>query len=160
MSARSRPPTDEHKTSIYDSRSGTPRAKAQTRRGHESSAIAVPEVECATPTQIDPLPHNRSEPLRVISMKTPADLVAARNEGRPAPEERQARQAREHRPQLRALSEVMQRHDAPPGQMGYLAPPRDPSEVRARKLRDVVIWGSVVVMLGCVVTLAVWFLAR
>jgi hypothetical protein len=157
MSSRSRPPTDEHKTSIYDSRSGTPRPKAPTRRGHESSAIALPEIEHATPTQIDPLPHNRSEPLRVISMKTPADLVAARNEGRPAPE---ARQAREHRPQLRSLGDVMQRNSAPVHGTGNLAPPRDPKEVRGRKLRDLVIWGSVVVMLGCAVMLAVWFIAR
>lgn len=88
------------------------------------------------------------EPLRVISMKTPMELEAEKTE-------KAARQLPVV--QMRAMSEIRQ---TPPRGMGNLAPPRDPREARSRRVQDVVIWGSVAVMVASVVTLAIWFLAR
>ena len=154
MSARQRPPTDELKTSIYDSQ--RPRAKSATKKGFESGEIPTkvdrPQtLELETPTDIDP-PRNRanerSEPIRVISMKTPGEGAADKK-----------REAKQHKPAIRALSDVLPRHATPPQGMGRLAPPADPRQARARKLRDGLIWGSVLVIISCVVMLAVWFLA-
>jgi hypothetical protein len=164
MSARSRPPTDEP-TEVYDSQprrskqptaqgaAPAPRPRTPTARRREALGERVEEsatrpsasgsIEQATPTEV--VRHDRSEPIRVISMKTPADL-----------EPKQA--AKLPVVKLRSLADVTQ---SQPGlALGRLAPPRDPKEVRARRLRDYVIWGSVVVMLTCVVMLAIWFLAR
>ncbi|HSK01378.1 MAG TPA: hypothetical protein VK932_09060 [Kofleriaceae bacterium] len=90
-----------------------------------------------------------SQPIRVISLKAPGE----------ASEDRLP--LKQHRPRLRRLSEVAQRARVatPPGGLGYLAPPRDPREARTRRLRDYVLWGSVVVILASGVTIAVWFLA-
>ncbi len=137
MTARSRPPTDPQQTSIYD--------PAQAPRGRPA--------EIGTPTELappPPPPHDHSQPIRVISLKAPGDLS----------EERLP--VKEHRPRLRRLSEVAPqraRIATPPGGFGYLAPPRDPREARTRRLRDYVLWGSVVVMLAGAVMLGVWFLA-
>ena len=62
--------------------------------------------------------------------------------------------------QLRALSDVKGQGQQPQQNLGYLAPPRDRVEVRARRGRELVIWGSVVVMIACVVALVIWFLAQ
>lgn len=88
------------------------------------------------------------EPLRVISMKTPMELEAE-----------QAEKAARQLPvvKMRAMSEVRK---TPPRGLGNLAPPRDPREARSRRVQDVVIWGSVAVILASIVTLAIWFLAR
>ena len=43
--------------------------------------------------------------------------------------------------------------------MGYLAPPADQKERNVRKVRDWLIWGSVLVIISCLVMLGVWFLA-
>ncbi len=135
MTVRSRPPTDEQQTAIYDpERQGRPPAR----------------VELATPTEVTPPPEDQSQPLRVISMKAPGDISEER------------RPVQQHQPRLRRLSEVSaQRNRAatPPGGLGYLAPPRDPREARTRRRNDYVLWGSVVVMLAGAVTLGVWFLA-
>ena len=85
MSTRKRRSTDEQKTGIYDSNVGK-RAKSATRKGHESgSDIPLPtnmptlpdkgqtRVEIGTPTEID-RPRERSEPIQVISMKSPAEI--------------------------------------------------------------------------------------
>ena len=152
---RKRPPTDDQKTSIYDSRNPKPRPKTATKRGFESGEIAVPTLpdkgqttlDIGTPTEIDPPRKERSEPIRVISMKTPAELAAEK------------KQAKQHRPEIRALSDVLPRNATPPRGMGRLAPPADPKQARVRKLRDWLIWGSVLVIISCVVMLGVWFLA-
>ncbi|HLL21549.1 MAG TPA: hypothetical protein VK427_05430 [Kofleriaceae bacterium] len=126
--ARRRPPTDELKTAIFDPAAGN--------------------VEIATPTALDP-PRERSEPIRVISMKTPPHVDDVR-----APHA-----ARTHKAKIRPLSDVVGAGQTPPHGMGYLAPPADPKERQARRLRDWLIWGSVLVMISCMVMLGVWFLA-
>ena len=84
--------------------------------------------------------------MRVISMKTPADLDAEEKAQRVLPIVK-----------LRALADLQQ---TPPRGMGNLAPPRDPREARSRRVRDNIIWGSVAVIVASFVTLAIWFLAR
>ncbi len=158
---RRRPPTDEQKTEIYDSQSGK-RAKTATKKGFESGEIGLPAeraVEIGTPTDIDPVvaattskgppPRDRSEPIRMISMKTPAEIAA----------EKKKVEAKQHKAEIRALSDVVGRHNTPPRGMGYLAPPVDHRQRRVRKLRDWVIWGSVLLIISCAVMLGVWFLA-
>jgi hypothetical protein len=63
---------------------------------------------------------------------------------------------------LRAMSEVSSGSITPPSAkaLGYLAPPRDPAESRARRQRDFVVWGSVCVMIACGIALVIWFVAR
>ena len=100
-------------------------------------------------TTVDPQPFGRSEPIRVMSMKTPADAPGAPAQTPVVP-----------RPKLRAISEVTPLPHAQPKNLGYLAPPRDPAEVRSRRVRDLVMWSSVAVILACVVALAIWFIAR
>lgn len=142
MSVRSRrppPPEDPSDPSDDDARTGI---------------YAPPER--ATPTVVERprVPPTRPAPpaqIQVISMKAgaaPSEPASGAAPGDPAP----------RRVHLRPLSEV-RRTDTPPMGLGYLAPPRDPREVRARKLRDLLVWGSVVIALGSAVMLAVWFLA-
>jgi hypothetical protein len=130
------PDDDDRKTEIYDSRPGK-RAKSSTRRGHHQA-----KVEHGTPTEVDAPPE-----LKMISMKTPAELASEK------------RSAKQHEVKLRSLAEIHRRHDTPAGGLGFLAPPRDPGEVRARRLRDYVVWGSVVVIIGSAVMIGVWLLA-
>ncbi len=133
------------------------RAKAATQRGHDGASGPAPRpsnpralpLAAPHPSVIQPAvqpPRDRSEPMRVISMKTPADLDNEEKAQRVLPVVK-----------LRAISEI---HQAPTRGMGNLAPPRDPREVRSRRLRDNVIWGALAVILASVVTLAIWFLAR
>jgi hypothetical protein len=136
MTARSRPPTGDQRTAIYD--------PEQAPRGPGAG------VELATPTEFTPPQQDRSEPLRVISMKAPGH---ASEERRPVPP---------HQARLRRLSEVApprQRVATPPGGLGYLAPPHDPRKARMRRWRDYVLGGSVVVILAGAVMLVVWLLA-
>ena len=142
--ARKRPPTDELKTEIYDSQQRI-RPKPSTKRGHESGEQTL---DIGTPTAVDP-PRERSEPIRVISMKTPAEVAA----------EKKKVAAKQHRPEIRGLSDVVGNNATPPRGMGYLAPPVNQKERNVRKLRDWLIWGSVLVIISCVVMMGVWFLA-
>ena len=171
----SRPPTsDDEATEVYDSQrvkrpttrgvgetcggrelgqGGTETARAPSSMSARAESLKEAhrrrEIHLATPTEITP-PRDRSEPIRVISMKTPAELAAEQGERTPHVQ----------RPKLRALSEVSQQNARMTGDLGRLAPPRDAKGARVRKLRDFVVWGSVVIVVGCVVMLAVWFLAR
>lgn len=154
-----RPPTgddDDTQTAIFDGRGGV-RPVKPTQRGVASHArggsedVAEAErrraVELATPTEITPERRDRSEPIRVISMKQPE-----------APRPEPAGHTPELvRPKLRALSDITPVGGTP---MGRLAPPRDPKQVRARRLRDGLIWGSAVLLVGAIVMLAIWLLAR
>jgi hypothetical protein len=142
--ARQRPPTDELKTAIYDSQQRA-RAKSPTKKGFESGQHTLPEI--GTPTQIDPPRKERSEPIRVISMKKPDPAAKPKGE------------AKQHNVAFRAMSDVGGQKSTPPRGMGYLAPPVNQKERNVRKLRDWLIWGSVLVIISCIVMLAVWFLA-
>lgn len=123
----------DHARDNAKTRIAVPRSKRQTKRGSKASPV--------------PVKPERSEPLPIISMK---DALSASAE---------KRAAKEHRVQLRPLSEV-RRAETQPQNLGFLAPPRDPKAVRIRRFHDLVMWGSVVVIVGCLVMLAVWFLAR
>ena len=85
--------------------------------------------------------------LRAISKKTPGVAQATDTPRRGVPQVK-----------LRALSEMSSGQITPPQQ--FLAPPRDPSEQRARRRRDLVVWGSICVMIACAVALGIWFVAR
>lgn len=140
MTARSRPPTDEQRTAIYDPEQD-PHARPPQRGAR---------IELATPTEVTPPAAANSEPIRVISLKAPSD---------PSEERRPVAQ---HQPRLRRLSEVTpprQRVATPPGGLGYFAPPRDPHKVRPRRWREYLMWGSAVVILAGAVMLGVWLLA-
>ncbi len=91
----------------------------------------------------------KATPIKAISMKTPGvdKLAGEEIDTRPKPKVK-----------MRALSEV---HSAPiPQDLGRLAPPRDASAARVRKLQDYVLWGSVSVILASGIALVIWFLAR
>jgi len=141
---------------------GQARPRTPTKRGAgveiatptEVTPPAAPAPAAAAPAQAIAPAQAWSEPLRVISLKAPGEGRGDRSEP--------SVPVRQHQPRIRPLSEVsQQRHAAhtPPGGLGYLAPPRDPREAQARRWREYVLWGSVVVMLAGVVTLGVWFLA-
>jgi hypothetical protein len=120
------------------------------------------QVEQATPTHLDPgLPAlgvpvalargaQRSEQIRVISMKERAEVQHPRN----------AEQRVPLHVQLRSMAEVAGVRDTPPGGLGNLAPPRDPREARARHRRDDAIWACIALALAGAIMLAVWFVAR
>ena len=84
--------------------------------------------------------------MQAISHKVP-DLAP-----RPAYDQRPVPQV-----QIRPMSDLSK---TPPGGVGRLAPPYDPNRARTRKTQDVMIWGSVVVIIGSIVTLVIWLIAR
>jgi len=90
----------------------------------------------------------RSEPIRVISMKDHTEAAKPRAEDRRVP----------LHVQLRSMAEVAGLHDAPIG-LGNLAPPRDPRQARARRLRDNMVWAGVAIVLACGIALAIWLIA-
>src|SRR5512138_581290 len=160
---------DDEETSIYDS--GPPRPRSETKRGHETSgpfpkvgreqlpgedrdSYRKRAIEMTTPTAITPdapLPivpqREKSEPIRVISMKTPAA-------------KRAGTEPQQHVVKLRSISEVASIDQTPAGGMGRLAPPREAKPVPTRRIRDVVIWTLAVLVIGAIVTAAVFLLAR
>jgi hypothetical protein len=99
----------------------------------------------ATPTEVTARAE-RSEPIRVISMKDASGPRKARTD------ERRVAQV-----QLRSIADA--RRNDTPVDLGHLAPPRDPRKARNRRLIDNVIWGSVAIMLACAIMLAIWFVA-
>jgi hypothetical protein len=89
---------------------------------------------------------DRSEPIVAISMK---DHFAAPR----------VAQARVPRPvQLRSLAEVSGRSDTPVN-LGRLAPPLDPQQVRAPRRHDKLVWSGVALVLACAIALAIWLVA-
>ena len=105
----------------------------------------------ATPTTVEPLPpppSQASQPLRVISRKSP-DVETGPVPREPVvPREVKVRQ-------LAALRLV-----APVLPMGNLAPPRDRREARSRHVRANLWWSVVAAVVAAIVGLLVWFLAR
>lgn len=97
------------------------------------------------PNQPAPMPPPMQAPMQAISHKSPDDV--------PRPmQHRQVPQV-----QIRSMSDLSK---TPPGGMGRLAPPHDPNQARSRKTQDVMIWASVVVIIGSIVTLVIWLIAR
>ncbi|HEY1553138.1 MAG TPA: hypothetical protein VGG28_35145 [Kofleriaceae bacterium] len=96
-----------------------------------------------------------AQQMRAISKKTPGQPYAKPN-FRDTPERALPVV------KLRAMSEISSGSITPPSAkaLGYLAPPRDPAEARARRQRDFVVWGSVCVMIACGIALVIWFVAR
>jgi len=151
------------------------RSKKPTQRGHsgpiEVQGGAQGQIDDDAPTTVDPsarFPEGRapdlqaSGPIQVTSMKTPheAGPVAISMK---TPMDQAAAPANTpivKRPKLRAISEITPLPHAQPQNLGYLAPPRDPAEVRSRRVRDLVIWSCVAVIVASVVALVIWFVAR
>ena len=140
------------------------RSKTPPQRGHSGSHDALPALEDDGPTAVDPGARFPSAPIQVvsvkaqhesgpvaISMKTPVDPDAAADGPTRTPVVK--------RPKLRAISEITPLPHAQPKNLGYLAPPRDPAEVRSRRVRDLVIWSSMAVIVASVVALVIWFIA-
>ena len=125
---------DDDPTNIYDSGKYPNTPKASIPRPGEPDFVR----EAATP-------------IKVMSMKTPGQVSGAI----PVPD---APPRPVHQVKIRAISEVAT--PTPQLSLGYLAPPRDPNAVRARRWRDFVVWGSVCVILACVVALGIWFIAK
>jgi hypothetical protein len=107
---------------------------------------AEPGVSPGAP--IDRRRLERSEPIRVISMKDHTAVAKPRSE-----DPRIQLQV-----QLRSMAEVAGRSEAPV-KLGHLAPPRDPRQARARRVRANVIWGCVAVALAGAIALAIWLVA-
>jgi hypothetical protein len=126
---------DDDPTNIYDSGKYPNTPKATIPRPGEPDFVR----EAATP-------------IKVMSRKTPGEMSSGAIPLRPdAPRP-------VHQVKMRAISEMAK--PAPQLSLGYLAPPRDPNAVRARQWRDFVVWGSVCVILACVVALGIWFIAK
>jgi hypothetical protein len=106
-----------------------------------------------TPKTSIPKPGEPATPIKVVSMKTPGQASSGQI---PLPQDVQPRPV--HQVKMRAISEMAK--PTPQLSLGYLAPPRDPNAVRARRWRDFVVWGSVCVILACVVALGIWFIAK
>ncbi len=95
-----------------------------------------------------PMPPPRAaQPMQAISHKM-ADSAP-----RPVQQQRPV-----HQVQMRPLSDLSKQ--TPQQGMGRLAPPHDPNRARTRKTQDVMIWGSIVVIIGSIVTLVIWLIAR
>lgn len=175
MTARARRPTDEDGTGVYDPErrralSGAPAASpvapvspaswdhdaTEVTPWPDSSAVdhATPThvdasrpIEQGTPTEVVARPE-RSEPIRVISMKDRSDGDRPRGDRPRVP----------LHVQLRSMAEVAGRRDPRSG-LGHLAPPHDPQKARKRRQRDNVVWACVAIGLACGISLAIWLIA-
>ena len=131
---------------------------------HDATDVAprpgAPAVERATPTYVDPrrpidqgtpteltARPERSEPIRVISMKERTDASQPRAAAPRAP----------LHVQLRSMAEVAGLHE--PRALGRLAPPRDPRQARARRRRANLAWACVAIALASGISFAIWLLA-
>ena len=142
---RSHAESDDDPTSIYESGKYPTTPKATLPKPGEPDFVREPAT-----------------PIKVVSKKTPGQVSSGEIPLPPGTPD--ARDARDARPmpqvKLRAISEIANKSHTPQQQLGYLAPPRDPNEVRARRRRDFVVWGSICVILACVFALGIWFIAK
>jgi hypothetical protein len=148
MSARAHSPTNEVATELFDEE-----RQGALRAAPPPSATPLdphPPIEAAAPIERSRL--ERSEPIRAISMKDHTAATKPRSEGVRGPLSVQLSV------QLRSMAEVAGRNDTPV-RLGHLAPPRDPRQARARRVRDNVVWAGVAVALACAISLAIWFIA-
>ena len=127
----------------------SPRARVAATTEDEKTAVFDPPK----PGEPD-FVREASTPIRVKSMKTPGQVSSGEI---PLPPDVARPQ---HQVKLRAISEVASQSQRPQLALGYLAPPRDPKEVRSRRRGELVIWGSVAVMIACAIALGIWFLAK
>jgi hypothetical protein len=97
----------------------------------------------SAPTYLDMARPERSEPIRMISMKPRSDTDRPRDEMRAPP-----------RVRLRSLAEVSGDHA--PVDLGHLAPPRDPRKVRIQQVRRQWTRAGITVVLAIAVALAIW----
>jgi hypothetical protein len=95
-----------------------------------------------------PKPEPKQE-LRAISKKTPGVRVPTDTPERAMPQVK-----------LRAMSEIQTGPILKAQALGYLAPPRDPADVRARRRHELVVWGSICVIIASAIALGIWFVAR
>ena len=119
---------------------------------YDSQPLRTPPATIPRPGEPD-FVREPATPIRVRSMKTPGQASSG---AIPLPPDAQPRP--QHQVKLRAISEIAK--PTPQLSLGYLAPPRDPNAVRARRTRDFIVWGSVCVILACVVALGIWFIAK
>lgn len=160
MADRPKTPTQrghESKTTSYDTPSSLRRG-SPAPSGHDGPKQVVDEADAATRVyDSTTLPKKPPAPaFNVKSMKTPGDLPSGQLAmSAPARPDRLIPQVR-----LRAMSEVAPQPSASQQALGFLAPPRNPVDARARKTRDFIVWGSVCVILACVVALGIWFVAK
>jgi hypothetical protein len=123
-----------------DDSSRTHRWEGRPPQGASQDPFATPY---AVTDQSYPPPA--PQPMHAVSHKTP-DAERPQYEQRPVPQV-----------QLRSMADLSK---TPAHGMGRLAPPHDPNQARTRKAQDVMIWGSVVVIIGSIVTLVIWLIAR
>ncbi|MDX2087676.1 MAG: hypothetical protein SFX73_07490 [Kofleriaceae bacterium] len=109
----------------------------------------------AQPPELPPPPRPK---LRAISHMQPPEPSEVRAISMKTPSEGSPEKAPRQRPQVKlaAASSSRGRVAAP---VGNLAPPLDPREARSRKVRDLIVWTSLVVMLASIVTLVIWLIA-
>ncbi|MFT3700550.1 MAG: hypothetical protein QM831_45825 [Kofleriaceae bacterium] len=138
---------DRSKTPTLKTHGDSPRGKARAAGHDDEDPTNVYESGKFDRKKVE------SGPIQVISKKTPG--VSSGQIPLPAPEPAPQRQVK-----IRAISEVASAKVPQQDQLGYLAPPRDRNEVRARRRRDFVVWGSVCVILASAIALLVWFVAR
>lgn len=113
--------------------------------------LAPPKPEPPKPEPPKPEPPKLpAEPIRVVSMKTPAELAAEK------PHDKQAQRElpKVHIRPMRAQTQPG------PHELGTVAPPRDPKAARERQAWSLVFWASIVVIIASLVALAVWLIAR
>jgi hypothetical protein len=126
-----------------------PGSSSPRRPAREMSLESALDLDLATPTSLAARPE-RSEPIRVISMKDQAGAGQPRIAG-------EQRRVPLH-VQLRTMAEVAGMHDAP-NTLGRLAPPHDPMRARKRHRRDNLVWACVAIVLAGGISLAIWLIA-
>lgn len=140
----------------------------RARRLREEPAMhdGTPTLQDAAPTLVDPprpaiqviSKMDRSGPIQVISMKTQAPAAGKLGaQAQQAQHQAQPSTPVLPRPKLRAVSDIT---PVKQQNLGHVAPPYDPEQARARRLREYVIGGCVAVMLASAIALVVWFVAR
>lgn len=137
------------------------RSKQPTQRGHG-------QLEDDAPTTVDPparFPRAESPPIQVMSVKAQHEsgpvAISMKTPSEPKPDDDgPTKTPIVPRPKLRAISEITPLPNAQPKNLGYLAPPRDRAEVRSRRMRDLVIWSCMAVIIASGVALVIWFVAR
>jgi hypothetical protein len=108
------------------------------------------------PPSLEDLPTAIYDPnkpkLQAISMKTPdgPGRTEPSHAALPSPEPALKR------PKLGGALEEARR----PDNLGYLAPPRDPRQWRARRVRDIVLVVSLSMIVASIIAMVIWFAAR